>query len=278
MNLISTADKVQAVLSSAADTETYADYMDATGASGVVQPDTFKPGNEPHSRTSAATHDVVGAPGSDVIRIVKFISIRNKHASTAQTVTLQRITTGPATTEICKVTLQAGEELLVNENGSWFVYDTNGGVKMGASAASATLAGLVELADAAEMEAATDTARAVVPGLQHRHPGHPKAFCQANGAGTTVNASYGVSSITDTGAGLLTINWSTNFSAATGYTVNCSCERTATALTVTDLKDVGIRFNTLTASAVTVECWDDTATTHVQEDPQSYHVIALGDQ
>lgn len=279
LNLISTSDKLQLVTGAAsADTTARVDYMEATVASGVVTPDTFKPGNQSTAAiTTATTTDILGTPASDRVRSVQGIVVRNVHASASQPVTVQAVDAARTVT-IFKGTLLAGETLIINEQGTAFVLDATGYVKAGGSAASSTVAGLVELADAAEMEAGSDTTRAVTPGLQHRHPGHPKAWGRANGAGTSLDANYGISSITDTGAGLITFNYATNFSAATGYAVTCSCERAATSLAVTDIKNVEIRNAGFATSSTLIECWDDTATNHVQEDPTSYHMQATGDQ
>lgn len=88
-------------------------------------------------------------------------------------------------------------------------------------AASDTATGAIELAIQSEMETATDVGRAVVPGRQHFHPGHPKAFGNVNqnsGTPALVGANYGVTSITDTAVGRVTVNLSITLSAAT-YTV-----------------------------------------------------------
>lgn len=276
LNLISTSDKVTLTPSSVADLEVRADFMDATGSAGVVVADTFKPGNQHTAFTTAVVADIVTAPGSNVIRRVESIAVRNKHATTSNTVTIA-VVNGSSTKELLKVALAAGEELVMNSTGAWFVFDTTGGVRMGATASSASVAGIVELADAAEMEAGTDTTRAVTPGNQHRHPGHPKAWANGTVSGTA-NASYGITSITDTGAGLATFNFTTAFSAATAYAAVASVERASTALTESNVQDCAIRNGTLLAASVTIESYDHTTTTQVQEDPSSYHLICVGDQ
>ena len=87
-------------------------------------------------------------------------------------------------------------------------------------AASDTVAGLIEIAVQSEMEAGTDTTRAVVPGRQHYHPSAAKAWVDFTGTGTvTNNASYNVSSITDNGTGDYTVNLTTAFSSANYATV-----------------------------------------------------------
>jgi len=58
------------------------------------------------------------------------------------------------------------------------------------------------IATQGEMVTGTATDVVVPVGRQHYHPGHPKAWCRFNGAGTiAVGASYNVSSLTDNGVG-----------------------------------------------------------------------------
>lgn len=68
----------------------------------------------------------------------------------------------------------------------------------------------------AQMEAASSTALFASPGRQHFHPGHPKCWAYVTvSAGTpTLTASYNITSITDTGTGVLTITIATDFSSA----------------------------------------------------------------
>lgn len=278
LNLSSTSDKVQVGTSSTADLEVRVDYMDAANVAGVITADTFKQDNQ-HT-TIAATPgptDVLAAPGaSTTSRRLMCLSIRNKHASTANTVTVQ-IINASSTKELFKATLQAGYELVRTMNGSWLMYDATGALIMGAPAASDTVAGVIEIAEVTEMETGTDTVRAVTPGRQHRHPGHPKVWANAVGAGTSLNSSFGVTSLTDTGAGQATFNFSTNFSAATAYAAVASVERASTTMTVTNVQDSAIRNATLLVGSVQVESYDHTATTMVLEDPASYHLVCLGD-
>ena len=71
------------------------------------------------------------------------------------------------------------------------------------------------------MEAATDTGRAVVPGRQHFHPGHPKAGGNLNGTGTPAfrAGDYGMGAVTDNGTGNYTLALDTAF-ADTNYWCN----------------------------------------------------------
>jgi len=83
-----------------------------------------------------------------------------------------------------------------------------------ARAASDTVSGLAEIAIQSEMETGTDTGRIVCPGRQHFHPGHPKCWVQVTGAGSpTISSSYNITSITDTGVGILTVTIANDFSS-----------------------------------------------------------------
>jgi hypothetical protein len=83
-------------------------------------------------------------------------------------------------------------------------------------AASDTAAGKIEIAVQSEMEAASDTGRAVVPGRMHFHPAMPKAGGNFNGTGTPAfrSGDYGMGSITDNGTGDYTLAFDTAFSNA----------------------------------------------------------------
>lgn len=134
-------------------------------------------------------------------------------------------------------------------------------------------------ASKSNMESANSEEYYVNPLLQHNHPGHPKAWAKvAVSAGTpSLSASYGVSGITDTGTGQLTVTWSTAFSSA-NYGVQVSVERASTALTVANLRFAGVRNGGQAAGNVLLECWDGTAATALAADPASWYVAAHGDQ
>lgn len=151
----------------------------------------------------------------------------------------------------------------------WMLYDANGVAKMSVISPIA--------ASQADMEAAVNLTTFVSPGRQVFHPGECKFWCDAVGAGTSINASYNVTSLTDTGAGLLTINIGTDFSSA-NYAVQVTVERAVTTLAVTDLKYCSVRNAGQAAGTILLEVWDGTAATAVQEDPTSYYVVGFGDQ
>jgi hypothetical protein len=80
-------------------------------------------------------------------------------------------------------------------------------------AASDSATGAIEIAVQSEMKAASDTARAVTPGRQHFHPGHPKAGGMLVGTGTPAFAAgdYGMGAVTDNGTGNYDLAFDTAF-------------------------------------------------------------------
>jgi hypothetical protein len=94
-----------------------------------------------------------------------------------------------------------------------------------AESATTSVAGTVRLADSTAMEAMT-ASRGVTADVQHRHPGHAKAWLTFDGTGTPAIAEdYGVSSLTDNGTGDWTVNFDTAFSATANYGVMGSWAR-----------------------------------------------------
>ena len=85
----------------------------ASLASGAVTP-----GKQATAINSVATTTIVAAPGASTQRTVRFLSIRNVHASTANTVTLE-LYNGTTAYQIHKLTLAAGEALVYDEAAGW---------------------------------------------------------------------------------------------------------------------------------------------------------------
>lgn len=65
-----------------------------------------------------------------------------------------------------------------------------------------------------DQETATSTSTIVTPGRQQYHPSAAKAWGTASGNGTSLLASYNVTSITDNGTGDITFTYTTSFSSA----------------------------------------------------------------
>jgi hypothetical protein len=77
--------------------------------------------------------------------------------------------------------------------------------------ASDTVAGVIEVADQADQEAASSITHAVTPGRQHFHPSAVKVWGRA-GTSNNLLSGYNISSVT-TGTGQATFNFSVTFSS-----------------------------------------------------------------
>ncbi|MGH8742877.1 MAG: hypothetical protein ACREUY_01210 [Burkholderiales bacterium] len=134
-------------------------------------------------------------------------------------------------------------------------------------------------ASQAQQEAAASSTVMVAPSVQQFHPSAAKCWGIATvSAGTpTLQTSFNVTSITDTATGQLTVTIATDFSTV-NYAFLCSGERASTALTVANIRNVEIRNATRAAGTIVLECWDDTAATHLAADPASWHWAGFGDQ
>jgi len=263
---------VRVTTSSTADIEAQVSGVDHT-----ISGDVFLAFQQATAIASAATTTIGAGPASGHVRNYKRISLRNKHAATANTLTVEHYN-GTLAVQVDKVTLAAGEQWLMDEKGVVFLYDSNGAVRTaGQPAGSDTVAGIVYLATQAEMEAATDVAHAVTPGRVQYHPGVAKAWGKAAGAGT-LTVSYNITSVTDTGPGNLGVTIATDFSTA-DYSIVCGTAAVATTLTVATIDNGAIVYNaTQAAGAFSLWNFDHTATTHVVQDPQSYFWACFGDQ
>lgn len=125
ISLASTSDLLQAVTSSTASTDVHASYVDQT-ATG------FAAGRKNTAISSAATTTVVASPAAGTVRRVESLAVRNRHASTSQTVTLQH-TDGSTSVELVKMALAAGETLVYQEGVGFFVLDASGAQKVAQS-------------------------------------------------------------------------------------------------------------------------------------------------
>lgn len=121
------------------------------------------------------------------------------------------------------------------------------------------------------METGTATDTYVVPGVQHYHPSSPKSWGRANVSGGTpvVQQSYNLTSITDSGPGLLTWNIGTDFST-NAWAGNPSCEEVGGSnySSQWQLSQIG------TGAATAVQ----RNTSGTATDPASWHFVGFGDQ
>lgn len=117
--LTSTSDLLQVVTSGVVTTDVHASYVDIN-TSGTVTP-----GRTNTAITTATTTTAVGSPGASTYRTVKSLHIRNRHATTAQTVTVQH-TDGTTVVEMISVQLPAGYVLHYDEGAGFEILDSFG--------------------------------------------------------------------------------------------------------------------------------------------------------
>lgn len=117
--LTSTADIIRIVTSAAVSTITcHASFVDKNA-------DTITPSRTNTNITTAATTTIVAAPGTGVQRNVRSISITNNSSTTATQATVQHFD-GTTSTDLMGVTLQPGENLILDETGQWTHHDPQG--------------------------------------------------------------------------------------------------------------------------------------------------------
>jgi hypothetical protein len=118
--LTSTSDKIRVVTGAAVTVDVHASWVDYNGSD-------VTPGRLNSAITTATTTDVVPSPGASVSRNVKTLSVRNKHATSSVTVTIQH-TDGTTVSELDKRLLGPGASVLYNE-GYGFVPQASGVVE-----------------------------------------------------------------------------------------------------------------------------------------------------
>lgn len=117
--LTSTSDIVRIVTGSAANVNVHTDYID--NASG-----TFTPARTNTAAiTTATTTTIVASPGASTQRNVKGIYITNNHATASTQVTVQHFD-GTNSEDLMGVTLLAGENVILDAEGSWHHHDVQG--------------------------------------------------------------------------------------------------------------------------------------------------------
>jgi hypothetical protein len=145
------------------------------------------------------------------------------------------------------------------------------------SAASDTAAGKIEIANQAEMEAGSDTARAVTPGRQHFHPSAAKFWVQWTGNSTTILSSFNMTSIADTAVGDADGTIGTDFSSA-DWAASVDTRDTTTAWDAANVQGSG--FNAKAAGTFGVLCstiTDGGTAVASLTDPDEWCVLGFGD-
>jgi hypothetical protein len=207
----STPDKLQMVTDAAGTVDYHSSYAD------FDDPDTVTLGRKAATGVGAATTDIVDGAGAGITRKVKWVRIRNRHASQAVGVIIKE-TDGTTAPEIHEVTLQAQEALHYDEGRGWQPYDANGLPKTTSFSA----------ASQADQEAGTSNSVATTPAVQHYHPSSVKAWLKC-GLTANILASYNITSLADTGTGAVTVTIATDFSSV-HWACTATIELTSTTL------------------------------------------------
>ena len=88
--------------------------------------ETFTPGSDQGVVSSAMDTPIVAAPASGVQRTLAFFSVRNTHATTVQTVTVQKDVSATEYPITPPTTLRPGESLVYSTAGGWQVLGNTG--------------------------------------------------------------------------------------------------------------------------------------------------------
>lgn len=110
--LASTSDLIRVVTSAAVTVDVHASYVDLLAGASVI------PGRKNTAIATATTTDVVEAPAASVVRNMKHLSIRNRHATLPVDVTVIH-TDGTTPVELRKLTLTAGQEMIYDDAAGW---------------------------------------------------------------------------------------------------------------------------------------------------------------
>jgi hypothetical protein len=189
--LASASDLLRVTTSAAVATDVHVSWIDfATGAQ--------TPGRTNTLISTATTTTVVASPAASTFRTVKTLTVRNRHASTSQDVTVLH-TDGTTSVELVKVTLLAGDALHYDEHNGFTVRDNFGRIKRREDsliqAASPDFATVVLSADrtnnnavANTMADVTDLSFAVTAGSTYWF----RAFIMYTAAATTTGSRWAV--------------------------------------------------------------------------------------
>ena len=122
ITLDATTKSIDLTTSTTADIDYAVSWVDMTTTA-------FTPGDGHGTVNTATTTTIVAAPAASTQRGVKSISVFNRHATTANTVTVKK---DVSATEyhLFKATLSAGESLQWTDGGEWNTFDSAGKLKV----------------------------------------------------------------------------------------------------------------------------------------------------
>lgn len=203
----STSWKLQLVTGSAGSIQPALDYVDNAGGSIAAAPS-----NVAAIATATTTDLVTGA--ASTIRNVKFLSVRNGHASVSNLVTIQR-TDGTITTALWQGTLLPSESVNYNEGCGWQYLDANGNPKLAAAKLDQVLRTTADVINATTSFA--DVSGLTAPVKAGKHYWIEVGLFHITNA-TTTGAQFGVGGVAMTGMQIGAI--STVLNSATAATMS----------------------------------------------------------
>jgi hypothetical protein len=122
------------------------------------------------------------------------------------------------------------------------------------------------VATQADQETGTSTTTAVSPGRQHFHQSAAKLWLKCDHSGNLASPSYNITSVTDTGAGVVTVTIATDFSDA-DYAVN---------VTVGTAVGVCVPNTSQAVGSFVINAYN-TGTGAAQDSILGYYAVAFGD-
>jgi hypothetical protein len=167
-------------------------------------------------------------------------------------------------------TLSVTGDVAVNTD-KFTVAASSGNTAVGGTLAvtgAATLASIAgnAVATQADQETGTSTTTAVSPGRQHFHQSAAKLWLKCDHSGNLASPSYNITSVTDTGAGVVTVTIATDFSDA-DYAVN---------VTVGTAVGVCVPNTSQAVGSFVINAYN-TGTGAAQDSILGYYAVAFGD-
>lgn len=123
MRLTATNQIIELVTTSTANIEVTAHFHD------MVTSPAFTPGSQSTAISSATDTTIVSAPAASTYRRVLYISIRNSHASSSNTITVQKDVAATEYRMTGDITLGPGEWIEYIEGAGWKCFDSAGRLK-----------------------------------------------------------------------------------------------------------------------------------------------------
>ena len=147
-----TTQTLELTTTSAANIDFTVDYVEHSATA-------FTPGSNQGTIAAATTTTILTAPASATQRQVKEITIRNRHASLANTIAVIRDVSGANYLATSAIILDAGETAYWSESVGWIIYLATGLVKLATAASSVAWGGITgTLANQTDLQQELDRA------------------------------------------------------------------------------------------------------------------------